>query len=130
MRSTSPTAALVRAAGGIQAQSPIRAAAHCLAVVIVLAVILPAAFVADLVGAALREGGVTAAWARMRLWPRRSRDVLLIDVRMEPGSPPLNEFLVGECRVIPWPSMYGSVHRVMIHAIQYDSEDRKAHVSG
>jgi hypothetical protein len=56
LHSTFPPVTLIRSAGGIQAQSHIRAAADHFAVVIVLAVVFPAALVADLVGAALGEG--------------------------------------------------------------------------
>jgi hypothetical protein len=128
VHSTCPPVTLIRTASGIHAQRPIRAAADHFAVVIVLAVVFPAAFAADLVAAALGEGRVAAAWAGIWLWPGRSIDVPLIHIRVEPGRPALNEFLVREARVIPWPSMYGSLRRVVIHAIQYGSEDRKAHI--
>jgi hypothetical protein len=127
VHSTCPPATLIRTAGGIQAQRSVRAAADHFAVVIVLAVVFPAAFVADLVAAALGEGRMAAAWAGIKLWPGRSIDVPLIHIRVEPGSAALNKFLIREAGVISWPSVDGSLRRVVIHVVQYGSEDSKAH---
>jgi hypothetical protein len=122
VRATGPPATLVRSPGGIQAQRPVRSAADHSAIVIVLAVVFPAALAADVVAAALGEGRVTAAWACVGFWPARSIDVALRRVRLEPGLSLLDKFLVRKTRVIPWPSIHGSLRRVVSHAIQYDSE--------
>ena len=95
---------------------------------IVLAVVFPAPFAADLVAAALEEGRVATAWTGIWLWPGQGIDVPLIHIRVEPGPPALNEFLVREAGVIAWPSMYGSLRLIVIHAVQYGSQDRKAHI--
>jgi len=57
----------------VEALTSVRAAADDLTVVIVLAIVLPAAHVADLVAAALVQSRVCTAWAGEEL-PRRGRD--------------------------------------------------------
>jgi hypothetical protein len=128
VHSTRPSATLVRSPDGVQAHRPVRAAADHFAVVIILAVVFPAALAADFIGTALGEGRMTAARAGVEFRPARSKDIPLSHVRVEPSSPALDEFLVREARVIPWPSIYGSLRRVVLHANQYDGEGRKAHI--
>jgi hypothetical protein len=122
-----PPSTLICGSCGIQAQRPIRAAAHHCAVVVVLAVIFPAALVADLIATALGQGRVTAARACVQGRPVISRHILLSQVRLEPSRPPLDEFLVRQAGVIPWPTLYRSPIPSLIHPTNMALGDGNAH---
>jgi hypothetical protein len=95
MRLPDPATGDVPGARGIEAQPPVWSAPYHSTVVLILSVVFPPALIADLVPAALRQGGVAAAWTGVeRVVSGRGQGVLLRDVGVEPGDSPTNQFIV------------------------------------
>jgi hypothetical protein len=100
----------------VKAQIPVRPAPGHGTVVIVLAVILPLALVADLLVASFRQGRVAAAWAGVRDIARRGVDVLQRDVAVEPLLPSADQFVVWYRRIVMGAAPDGTMsQRVTLH---------------
>jgi hypothetical protein len=84
----------------IQAFWTVRAASNNVAVVVVLAVILPPALVADLVGSSLGQGRVAAARAGIRNVSSWRKYILQGGVGHEPVRPPTDELLIGDRQIV------------------------------
>jgi hypothetical protein len=114
----------------VEADPPVGSAPDNRAVMIVLAVVLPSAHTADLVGAPLGKSRVTAA--RARVWPGASRGehVLESGVRLEPGGSAREQLLIRDARVIAGPADNAAIGRVAIHSDQYARPARAAARAG
>lgn len=90
----------VHRASRIEAQASVRAATNDVTVMVVLAVIFPAAFTADLVHTSFRQGEVSATGSCERSFRGRREHVSLSRVVLEPCRSRCDELLIGLVRVI------------------------------
>ena len=94
------TSSYVTHARLVQALWTVGAAPNDVAVVIVLAVVLPSALVADLVCASLGQRRVATTRAGVESVSSRGDHVLLGGVNREPLHPPTDELVIGDGRIV------------------------------